>query len=269
MPALSPSGDRVAFGFYPPGAVLSLSIYDLDSKRDQPVIPESKFASVWPVWSPTGDRVAYISEQGGGFNTFVVAADGSGSVQQLTFAPDLRTGPTSWSVDNVLALEQGPMGQRDILMLSMDDKGEPQPFLVGEFHERGGMFSPDGRWLAFTSNRSGEDEVWVKPYPGDHPPVPISIGGGNEPVWSRDGRELFYRNGDRLMAVPIETTPVFRAGQPMLLFRGDYTYGYQDWTHNYDVAADGRFLMVKEGPVPKLQVIMNWFSELERLVPVD
>ena len=140
---------------------------------------------------------------------------------------------------------------------------------MGEFHERGGKFSQDGRWLAFTSNRTGQDEVWVKAYVGDEPPVPISIGGGKEPVWSHDGRELFYRNGDRLLAVPIETDPTFHPGQPKLLFRGDYTYGYLDWSFNYDVASDGRFVMVKEGPVPKLQVIVNWFEELNRLVPVD
>ena len=104
---------------------------------------------------------------------------------------------------------------------------------------------------------------------GDEPPSPISIGGGKEPVWSHDGLELFYRNDDRMMAVPIQTRPDFRAGQPQLLFQADYTYGYQDWSSNYDVAADGRFLMVKEGPIPKLRVFVNWFEELERLVPTD
>jgi Tol biopolymer transport system component len=178
-----------------------------------------------------------------------------------------RTIATSWSVDGVLALEQGPIGQRDIMVLSTREGSKPEPFIATKFHERGGKFSPDGRWLAFTSDRSGRDEVWVKAYPGDDPPVLVSIGGGKEPVWSRNGRELFYRNRNRMLSVPIATGPTLRAGKPRVLFEGQYSYGYFDWALNYDVAPDGRFVMVKEGPVPKLQVIVNWFEELKRLVP--
>jgi hypothetical protein len=105
-------------------------------------------------------------------------------------------------------------------------------------------------------------------YPDAGAPKLVSIGGGREPVWSRDGRELFYRRGDEMWAVPVETGVTFSAGQPALLFRGEYSYGYIDWTHNYDVYPDGRrFLMVKEGPPPKLHVLVNWLSELERSVP--
>lgn len=97
----------------------------------------------------------------------------------------------------------------------------------------------------------------------------VSIGGGKEPVWSRSGRELFSRNGSQMFGVPITTEPALRAGKPTLLFEGAYTYGYLDWSFNDDVAADGRFLMVREGPVPKLQVVVNWFEELRRLVPAN
>jgi serine/threonine-protein kinase len=228
---------------------------------------EQSSLSNWPVWSPDGKWIAFVSQRAGGFNVFRTSADGSGQVEQLTFDSILRTIPTSWSIDDVLAVERGPIGQRDIMVLPARPGAKPQPIIATEFNERGAKFSPDGRWLAFTSDRSGRDEVWVKRYPGADPPVLISIGGGKEPVWSRDGRELFYRSANRVLAVTVATQPTFRAGKPAALFEGDYTYGYLDWSFNYDVAADGRFVMVKEGPVPKLQLIVNWFDELKRLVP--
>jgi serine/threonine-protein kinase len=225
--------------------------------------------NTWPVWSPDGKWIAFASDRADGYNIFRVPADGSDAVEQLTFDPVLRTVATSWSPDGVIALERGPIGRRDIMVLRLQEGAKPEPLLATEFHERGAKFWPDGRWLAFTSDRSGRDEVWVKAYPGDDPPVLVSIGGGKEPVWSRNGRELFYRNGNQLFAVPLTTEPTLRAGKPALLFEAPYSYGYLDWVLNYDVAPDGRFLMVKEGPVPKLQVIVNWFQELERLVPTN
>jgi Tol biopolymer transport system component len=270
QPAFSPDGRRLAFGYDDQGPTVQLSTYDLTERRRRPLVFESAFTSVWPVWSPDGQWVAFTSDRSGAWNVFRADAGGSGKVEQLTADPKGRQAPTSWSVDSVLAIEQGPIGAKDILTLSLGDNPKLEPLLVNEFNERGGKFSPNGRWLAFTSNRSGQDEIWVKAFPGDAPPVPVSIGGGKEPVWSRDGRELFYRNGRRLMRVPVETEPSFRAGQPSLLFEGNYTYGYLDWSFNYDVAPDGsRFVMVEEGPATKAAFLLNWTEELKRIVPAN
>jgi serine/threonine-protein kinase len=267
QPAVSPKGDRLAVARYDPSQAVQLWTHDQSDGRSAPVVLEQSSLSNWPVWSPDGKWIAFVSNRAGGYNVFRTSADGSGQVEQLTFDSILRTTPTSWSVDDVLAIERGPIGRRDIMVLPVRSGAKPEPIIATESNERGAKFSPDGRWLAFTSDRSGRDEVWVKRYPGADPPVLISIGGGKEPAWSRDGRELFYRSASRVLAVTVVTQPTFRAGKPATLFEGDYTYGYLDWSFNYDVARDGEFVMVKEGLVPKLQMIVNWFDELKRVAP--
>ena len=136
------------------------------------------------------------------------------------------------------------------------------------------IFSPDGHWLAYISNESGRPEVYVQPYPGPGGKWQISTEGGTEPIWNRNGRELFYRSGNKMMAVDITTQPSFSAGKPRMLFEGQYVA--DDWpliTAAYDVSADGqRFLMVKPRPsrLPsptQINVVLNWFEELKQKVP--
>ncbi len=127
------------------------------------------------------------------------------------------------------------------------------------------MFSPDGRWLAYVSEESGRSEVYVRPYPGPGARISISSEGGIEPVWSRDGRALYYRRGERMMVVPIEAAGTF--GSSRVLFQRGYAFSpIGRGNPNYDVAADGRFLMVSraadEGVVP-IHVVLNFFEELK------
>ena len=98
----------------------------------------------------------------------------------------------------------------------------PVEFLVTPFQERGATFSPNGRWLAYVSDKSGQNEVYVRPYPGPGDEFIISVGGGQEPVWSPDGQELYYRRGQQMLAVPVETDPTFVPGTEESLFEGDY-----------------------------------------------
>ena len=147
--------------------------------------------------------------------------------------------------------------------------GEATSFLATSFNERSAMFSPDGRWLAYASNESGRSEVYVQAYPGPGGKWPISIEGGTEPMWSRDRRELFYRQGNKMMAVAVKTVPTFTADKPRLLFEGPYATS--TLAPYYDVSLDGqRFLMIKaaEGPT-QINVVLNWFEELKRLVPTN
>ena len=140
-----------------------------------------------------------------------------------------------------------------------------------------GEISPDGRWLAYQSNESNQDEIYVRPFPsvGDGR-WPISTGGGTQPLWAPNGRELFYRHGNSLLSVPVETTRTFSAGTPTTVFEGPYfspPAGLAGRT--YDVSRDGqRFLMIKDAPAgdpnaaaASIVVVLNWTEELKRLVP--
>ena len=112
--------------------------------------------------------------------------------------------------------EQGAL--RDMWVLPLAGERTPVPFLVTPFNERSPMFSPDGRWLAYVSDESGRDEVYVRSYPETGKKVPISAEGGTDPVWSKNGRELFYRSGDSLMAAPVKTGTAFTVSKPQKLF---------------------------------------------------
>ena len=158
-------------------------------------------------------------------------------------------------------------------MLRLSDR-KAEPFLRTPFEEGGARFSPDGRWLAHVSNESGGPEVYVQPYPGPGGKWQISTDGGTEPVWNRNGRELFYRSGNRMMAVETTMQPSFSAGKPRMLFEGPYfTTEFPNMTVSYDVSADGqRFLVVKETDAAsrsaaQINVVQNWTEELKRRVP--
>jgi serine/threonine-protein kinase len=156
--------------------------------------------------------------------------------------------------------------------MRMSDR-KVQPFIRTPFNESAPQFSPDGHWMAYVSNESGPNEIYVQAYPGPGGKWQISTEGGTEPVWSRNGRELFYRNGNKMMAVDVATQPSFTGGKPRLLFEGPYVPTPATFP-NYDVSSDGqRFLMLKpsesaEAAPTQINVVLNWFEELKRRVPV-
>ena len=205
-------------------------------------------------------------------NIYWMLADGSGTPERLTTSENTQF-PGSWSPDGqVLAFtELDPTSGYDVWVLGLQGDRKPRPFLQTPSNEGGPMFSPDGRWLAYQSDESGREEMYVRPFPGLGGKVQISTEGGVQPVWARNGRELFYRNGDKMMAVAIQTRPTFVAAKPKLLFEGHYEMGIYV-LHNYDVSPDGqRFLMIKaseQEPAPtQLNVVLNWSDELRRLAP--
>ena len=145
----------------------------------------------------------------------------------------------------------------------------PSSVTVPPFQERAPAFSPGGRWLAYVSNKSGEDEIYVQPYPGPGPEFTVSTAGGREPVWSRDGSELFYRMEDQLMVVTVDLGDTFRAGTPRPLFADtferDNSAGGIGGVPNYDIDPDGqRFVMVRVDPAGQdhVVVVLNWFGEV-------
>jgi Tol biopolymer transport system component len=258
QPRLSPDGRRIAVQIEDRGN--QIWVYDLERETLTRLTFEgSQNEAV--IWTPDGKRVTYYSNQAGPLNLFWQTADGSGGSERLTTSQGSHAA-MSWSSDGQrLAYTETITGDRDIFVLDMADK-KAAPFLKTPFIEGGAQFSPDGRWIAYVSNESGRTEVYVQPYPGPGGKWQISAEGGSEPIWNRNGRELFYRSGDRMMAVPVTTGETFSSGRPQLLFERRYasiqlpqTFAY------YDVTPDGqRFLMVKETEQAgtPIEVILNW-----------
>jgi Tol biopolymer transport system component len=196
-----------------------------------------------PTWTQDGKRIAFQSNKDGApAEVFWQVADGSGGLERLINSVAGNHTPTSWSPDGqLLAFHHNhPTTQRDIWVLQLSDR-KAQPFLQTPFTEGGATFSPDGRWLAYVSNESGRPKIYVQPYPGPGGKWQISVEGGTEPVWGRSGRELFYRNGNKMIVVETTTESSFSAGKPRMLFEGEYvTSVFPAMSAAYDVSADGQ-----------------------------
>jgi eukaryotic-like serine/threonine-protein kinase len=267
-PRISPDGQRLAVTIAEQGNQIWL--YDL--ARD--TLTRLTFggnSNQRPAWTPDGKRIAFTSNKEGPLNIFWQLADGSGGLERLTTS-DLAQHARSFSPDGqLLAYEEvSPATGVDLWVLRMSDR-KAQPFLRTAFTETVPSFSSDGRWLAYTSNESGRNEIYVQRYPGPGGKWQISTEGGTEPVWNPNGRELFYRSGDKMMTVEVTTQPSFSMGKPRKMFQGPYV-PTRATTPFYDVSPDGqRFLMLKpteQAQAPtQINVVLNWFEELKEKVP--
>ena len=267
-PRLSPDGQRVAVAIQ---SSLNQDIWIYDIGRGTRMRLTVEGINDSPVWTPDGTRVTFNSTRDGPRELYWKPADGSGQAELLLNTNSgNRLMPTSWSSDGEMLAFYSPDGARDIWTLPRE--GDALTFVATAFNERSPMFSPDGRWLAYVSDESDRDEIYVKPYPGPGGKWPISTEGGTEPMWSADGRELFYRLGEKMMVVEVQSEPAFTSEGPQLVFEVPYLTD-QFGTSNYDISPDGqRFLMIKaaeeeEGQQGQINVIQNWFEELKRLVP--
>ena len=272
-PRLSPDGRRVAVTIQEQETQVWL--YDLSRETWTRLTFEGN-SNQYPAWTQDGKRIAFQSNfqsnNEGPLNLFWQLADGSGGLERLTTSEYTQT-PNSWSPDGqLLALnEVSPSTGIDIWVLRLGDR-KAQPFLRTPFNESAPRFSPDGRWLAYVSDESGRFEVYVQPYPGPGGKWQISTEGGTEPAWNPNGRELFYRTGDKMMAVDIATQPTVTVGKSRMLFAGQYAPTPITFP-NYDVSPDGqRFLMLKpteqaQAAPTQINVVLNWFEELKRLAP--
>ena len=278
FPRLSPDGRRVAVEILEQEQQIWL--YDLD--RD--TLTKLTFGgdtNSSPVWTPDSRRITYESNAGGASSLTWLLVSGSIGMEQLT-SSEYPKFPSSISPDGQLLAftEPGPARGWDVWVLRLADRSagsrqfrEAQPFLRNTFNNTMPRFSPDGRWLAYVSDESGRPEVYVQPFPGPGGKWQISTEGGTEPIWNRNDRELFYRNGKKMMSAEITTRPEFSAGKPRTLFAGDYVLSPRS-PANYDVSPDGqRFLLIKESEqesaFTQINLVLNWFEELKRRVPPD
>ena len=229
--------------------------------------------SYGPVPSPDGARVAYEATRDGVAGALVARVDGSGE-ERLSSTKQLHI-PTSWTPDGkLLAITAGAdNGYLEIWLIPIEGGHTPQTLVQGPFNAGGARFSPDGRWVAYVSDESGRNEVYVRPYPQAGTHVQISADGGSQPVWSRNGRELFFRHGDDLIAVNVSLAANFTAGKPLIVFSRftpeDSSGPAYDLMADYDVSADGqRFVMpnykVDASNIPNARVILSWFDEIKR-----
>jgi len=263
--SLSPDGRRVAVVRWQDARRQNdIWIYDLARNTQEQLTFEGHNRS--PAWAFDGDRLAFVSERSGTVGIYWTRAD-----------EPVRSGPLwtsehglavhSWSPDgNLLAfVETHPLTGADIWLFSFAD-GTATPYLSTSARESSPCFAPDGRWMAYASDQSGQDEVYVQSLSGVSITRPVSTDGGTDPRWAPGGKELLYRTGNRLTAVSVSMEPTFRkVGQPRLVFEGDRIVGYDIHPE------DGRFLVAKgereRAGLMEIRVILNWFEELKRRVP--
>jgi serine/threonine-protein kinase len=160
----------------------------------------------------------------------------------------------------------------DIWIVEVDGDREPKRLLYEEYGEYNPTFSPNGRWIAYVSYESGKGEIYLQEYTDGGRKEPVSAGGGMNPGWSRDGRELFYIAGKSMMVVEVTTEPDFGLSAPKPLFEmSDDTVTFGNLGASYDVSEDGRFLMIEKVADAEIQLVcvQNWFEELKRIAPVE
>ena len=280
-PRLSPDGTQVAVPVVDAQGG-HLWLWHLERETLSPVATEA-IGVRGVLWTPDGHRLIFnTSSQTGNSvsanNLFWAAADNSGGIEPLT---DSRAAqfPSSISPDGEMVVfgQQAENGSgRDLYAVSLTTD-YPVKMLQGTAHnESKGAISPDGRWLAYDFSISGQSEIYVRSFPDDSGPGRVvSSGGGSSPLWSRDGRELFYESENKLMVLSVQTEPTFDIGRPQVLIDGPYFFGGS--IRPYDISLDDqRFLMMKptvsegdEADSSQFHAIVNWFEELKRLVPTN
>jgi serine/threonine-protein kinase len=263
--AISPDGLHAALQVG--GATQTIWIYDFVRATLNPFVTEG--SSQTPVWSPDGKHIAYLATKKGFRNIYWRAADGSGDEEQLTRGENLQI-PRSFSPDGkwLAYRENSPTTGNDLFVLPLEGDRTPKAFLKTQANELAPVFSPDGKWLAYHSNESGRLEVYVRPFPGPGPKTLVSTGGGSNPLWARNGKEMFYLDGDKTMSVDIATEPKISVGLPHLLYKGDFLPMTAGPT--YGISNDGkRFLRIQStNPEPataQINVVINWFEELRQV----
>jgi Tol biopolymer transport system component len=270
---VSPDGTRLAYDM---GGRQS-DIWTYDFARNTAVrVTADASVDRSPVWTPDGSRLIFLSDRGGRPSLYVQNADGTGAAERLLPEGSRTvTHADGWSNDGkrLLVGFVRPGESQNIGMIDMVGELRVQDLITMPSVAAGSAVSPDGRWVAYHSDLSGTQEIYVERFPELGDRQKISTSGGTSPRWAPGGRELFYKsgNGRGVFSVSISSGPKLAAGTPRLLFEGPFlTAG--PTTRPFDVTPDGQFILIKSedmpaNPAPTLVVVQNWLEELKRLVP--
>jgi hypothetical protein len=219
-----------------------------------------------PIWSPDGKKIAFSSNRKFHFSLYLKNSDGSGTEQEVADLGAPQQAFWDWSHDGkYLLVEKGT----ELWYMSSSD-WLAKPFLLSKGYIHSAQFSPDGRWVAYSSNETGTWEVYVSPFPAPDSKWQVSRAGGEEPRWRRDGKELFFLSAEgKVIAVPVKTAGNFEAGAPVALFQAHtrQQISVMD-AFSYDVTADGQKFLIntrmEDTNAAPLSIILNWASEMER-----
>ena len=257
---ISPDGTRIAVGIGD-----DLWIYSTLDNTLTPITFEG--VEEFPLWTPDGTRLAFPSTRDGKRGFYWKPWDGSGPTEPL-FEREGTVHGGAWSPDGEwLVFSERGEGGRDLRYIRLDGSSEPQPIGNPRFNEGAPALSPDGRWLAYESDETGRLDVFVRPFPGPGGRFRVSTAGGREPTWAIDGREVFYRTSEGMVAAEITLEPTPSVGERRVLFN-DAAYRRSVNHREYDVLPDGSgFVMIKQNlgdqdPI----IVLNWFEELKAKV---
>jgi serine/threonine protein kinase len=267
-PRVSPDGQRIAVEVASRGTA---EIW-IQERADQTLTRLTFGGGMDPLWTPDGRGLLFsrVSEAGD-FDIHVQPADNSGPAEPVLVAPEDQWA-FAWSADGRRLVFDELNAENDIDIRSIDlvTKGASTPFAATAAWERLPTMSPDGRWLAYASDESGQFEIYVRPFPGPGGQVRISTAGGNEPIWSPNGREIFYRDGTSMIAVEVRTQPSLSIVSRRSLFADGFAGIGGSGASNYDVLSGGEaFVMLQPAGAPRLMAVTNWFEQLRAAVGVE
>lgn len=264
-PRISPDGRRLAVSVA--AANDSLWVYEFDRRTLTRLTFDDENRRA--VWSPSGDRLAFTSHSGGSSYAITVASLDGSAPPAIVRESDRLEQPESWATNGeVLAFtRREPDTGSDVWILPLSGDAAPLSFVSSRFEEGEARFSHDGRWLAYQSDESGQPEIYVRSFPGPGGKRQISVDGGTQPRWRRDGRELYFRRGEAVMAVAVSKGGQFAAAVPRVLFEGpaaDKSLEVSTW----DALPEGDGFVFVEGhaqPRTWVNLVTGWFDELREL----
>jgi Tol biopolymer transport system component len=260
--ALSPDGRRLAVAIEDKDA--DIWVYELERGIKTRLTMDGAHANN-VAWTPSGEEIAYASSQRGNNDIFSKPSNGNGDAKLLVGTAEPEGAP-DWSPDQRFLLYDVASKETKLDIVYRERRkdgslGDPSVFLRTPFDEGAGKFSPDGRLVAYTSNESGRFEIYVRDFPNGKNRWQISANGGTAPLWRRDGKELYFAQGRKIMAVPVTYQPVFSPGAPAELFEQAARF----FQPEYDVSADGKRFVAQAKPAGQqplaVHVVHNWFEE--------